>query len=193
MNICARSASNPPGVFNGSQVALGAASAWAVTGDGELTRVDSATALRTGTVDVGQTATGLAVGFDGVWVIDTFQGSLIRVDPVTLGPDEPVAVPGELDAIAVGAGGVWLLDQSAGIVTPYDPVSRRIGSPIRVGLEPSDLAVGLDAVWVANHGEGTISRINPVTGVVETIPIGAPVAAIAVDESTRSLWILIAQ
>ena len=183
----------PPGVFNGSQVALGASSAWAVTGDAELTRVEPATGQQTGTVDVGQTASGIAVGLEGVWVIDRLQGTLTRVDPDTLAVDEPIRIAGELDAIAVGAGAVWLLDPEAGVVIPYDPASGSVGSPIRVGLEPTDLAVGLDAVWVANLEDGTISRIDPVTGRVETIPIGSPVAAIAVDESNRSLWVVIAR
>ena len=78
-------------------------------------------------------------------------------------------------------------------MTPIDPVSASVGSPIRVGADPIDLAVGLDAVWVANLDDGTISRIDPVAGAVETITIGSPVAAIAVDESSRSLWIVIAK
>jgi len=98
-----------------------------------------------------------------------------------------------LNAIEAGAGAVWILDKGAGVVTPIDPVDGTVGSPIRVGVDPSDLAVGLDAVWVANAEDGTISRIDPSTDVVETISIGSPVAAIAVDESSRSLWIVIAR
>ncbi|MGA9161026.1 MAG: hypothetical protein WB297_09220, partial [Actinomycetota bacterium] len=61
--------------------------------------------------------------------------------------------------------------------------------PCRVG----DLAVGLDAMWVSNLGEGTISRIDPVTHAVKTLPIGAPAAAIAVDDVHGVLWVAIAQ
>ncbi|MCI0632831.1 MAG: protein kinase [Actinobacteria bacterium] len=184
---------NQPGAFSGSQVGVGASRAWAVTPDGELTRIDPATGQRLGTVDTGQTASGIGVGFGGVWIIDKLQGTLVRVDPATLEVGEPVRFPGELDDISVGAGGVWLLDQTAGVVTRYDPVSETVGSPIRVGLEPTDLATGSDAVWVANHGDGTISKIDPVTGRTQTIPIGAPVAAIAVEASSGILWVTIAQ
>ncbi|MGH2727546.1 MAG: hypothetical protein ACRDKS_11310, partial [Actinomycetota bacterium] len=119
---------------------------------------------------------------------------IVRVDPETLEVDPPVAVSGEIDHISVGAGAVWLLDESAGVVTRYDPVDEGFGAPIRVGLEPTDLTTGLDAVWAANGEEGMISKINPATGfVVQTIEIGAPVAAITVDASTGSVWIVTAE
>jgi hypothetical protein len=174
------------------RIALGEGSAWVLTGDGELTRVDPTTGKRIGFVDVGQSESGLAVGFDTVWVIDELQGTLTRVDPETLDADDPMQLGGSLDAIEAGAGAVWILDKGAGIVTPIDPVDGTVGSPIPVGVNPIDIAAGLDALWVANLEDGTISRIDAGTRLVETIQIGSPVAAIAVDESSRSLWIVIA-
>jgi predicted Ser/Thr protein kinase len=181
------------GVLDSPQVALGEGSAWAVTPQGELSRVDSTTGKRTGVVDLGQTASGLAVGFDTVWVIDELQGTLTRVDPKTLDAEDPMQLGGSLDAIEAGAGAVWILDKGSGIVTPIDPESGIVGSPIRVGVDPIDIAAGLDALWVANLEDGTISRIEAGTRQVETIQIGSPVASIAVDESTRDLWIVIAR
>jgi predicted Ser/Thr protein kinase len=185
----------PPEASDYSQrprIALGEGSAWVLTGDGELTRVDPTTGKRIGFVDVGQSESGLAVGFDTVWVIDQLQGTLTRVDPETLDADDPMQLGGSLDAIEAGAGAVWILDKGSGIVTPIDPESGIVGSPIRVGVDPIDIATGLDALWVANLEDGTISRIDAGTRQVETIQIGSPVAAIAVDESSRSLWIVIA-
>jgi streptogramin lyase len=176
----------------GTKVALGEGSAWGLTGDGKLTRVDPTTGRRTGVVDVWQSASGVAAGFDTVWVIDELQGTLTRVDPGTLDADDPMQLGGSLDAIEAGAGAVWILDKSAGIVTPIDPADGTVGSPIPVGADPIDIAAGLDALWVANLEDGTISRIDAGTRLVETIQIGSPVAAIAVDKSTRSLWIVIA-
>ena len=76
--------------------------------------------------------------------------------------------------------------------SPIDPVDGTIGSSVRVGTDSIDIAAGLDALWVANLEDGTISRIDAGTRLVETIQIGSPVAAIAVDESSRSPWIVIA-
>ena len=175
------------------KIALGEASAWALTADGELSRVNPTTGKLIGVVDVGQGANGLAVGFDTVWVIDELQGTLTQVDPATLDVGDPMQVGGSLDAIEAGAGAVWILDKGSGIVTPIDPESGTVGSPIRVGVDPIDIAAGLDALWVANLEDGTISRIDAGTRQVETIQIGSPVASIAVDESTRDLWIVIAR
>ena len=144
-------------------VAVGAGSAWGVTSDGRLIRVDPHTGAKTGIADVTQSAAGVATGFDSVWVTDDLGGTLTRVDPETLEGDAPFPVPGELDAIAVGAGAVWILDMTAGVVTPIDPATSppTAGSPIRVGAGPTDIAVGLDAVWVANNADETISNIDP--------------------------------
>jgi hypothetical protein len=185
----------PPGTELLNQrpkIALGESSAWVLTGDGELTRVDPTTGRRTGVVDVWQSASGVAAGLDAVWVIDNLQGTFTRVDPETLDADDPMPLGGSLDAIEAGAGAVWILDKGAGVVTPFDPADGTVGSPIRVGTDPIDIAAGLNALWVANGVDGTISRIDAGTRLVETIQIGSPVAAIAVDESSRSLWIVIA-
>ncbi len=176
----------------GTKVALGEGSAWGLTGDGELTRVDPTTGKRNGFVDVGSSANGLAVGYDTVWVIDELQGTLTRVDAKTLEAEDPMQLGGSLDGIEAGAGAVWILDKGAGTVTPIDPADGTAGSPIRVGVDPIDIEAGLDALWVANLEDGTISRIDAGTRQAETIQIGSPVAAIAVDKSSRSLWIVIA-
>jgi len=69
--------------------------------------------------------------------------------------------------------------------------------------KPSQLAIGLFVATfvyailavreVTNQGDGTISRIDPVTRSVATIPVGGPVATIAVDEPTRSVWVAVAR
>ena len=184
----------PPGALpQQSFVAIGSGSAWGLTTDARLTRVDPQTGATERTKDIGQSASGLSGGFDALWIIDSLQGTLTRVEPETLDPDTPVAVTGDLDAIATGAGFVWILDSSAGVVIPVDPATSLPGSPIRVGQGPTDVAVGLGAIWVTNNGDGTISKIDPVTGNVETFEIGAPVAAIAVDEQSDTVWVAVAQ
>jgi len=77
-------------------------------------------------------------------------------------------------------------------VIEIDPTTLRPVDQIRVGAEPTDAAVGLGAIWVTNRGDGTISRIDPVTGdVTDTIEIGAPVAAVDVDEGSGTLWVVV--
>jgi hypothetical protein len=182
---------SPPGTGVGAGtvgavgVAIGGASAWGITSDGHLTRIDD-TGAKIRTVDVSQSAAGVATGFDAVWTIDDLQGTITRVDPETLEAGAPIAIPGDLNAIAVGAGAAWILDSSEGVVTPVDPSTLDVGSPIRVRSGPTDLAVGSDAVWVANNADETISRIDPVTDNVETIEVGGPVASIAIAPAAVS-------
>ena len=97
----------PLGVLQQSFVALGSGSAWGLTTGARVTRVVPQTGAIEGTQDVGQSASGLASGFDAVWIIDALQGTLTRVEPETLDLDAPIAVSGDLDAIASGAGFVW--------------------------------------------------------------------------------------
>jgi streptogramin lyase len=179
------------GLAEAGYVAAGGSSLWTVTG-GELTRVDQL-GRPTGSADVGQGSTAIAAGLDAVWIADDLQGNLTKVDPDALRVLDVAPVPGNIDSMAVASGSVWILDSDAGVATPFDPTSLSAGSPVRVGVNPTDMAIGLDAVWVSNQGDGTISRIDPVTHDVQTIPIGAPAAAIAVDDLHGVLWVAIAQ
>ena len=174
-------------------VAVGEGNAWAVGEDGHLVRINPLTASQDGNVDVSQSASGIGAGLDAVWVVDDLHGTLIRVDATTLDIVATYPAPGDMDALAVGAGAVWLLDSTAGVVTPFHPHTDGFGAPIRVGIGPTDVATGLGSVWVTNQGEGTLSRIDPITGEVETIPIGGPAAAIAIDEPTGTVWVVLAQ
>ena len=174
-------------------VAVGEGNAWAVGEDGLLVRIDPLTALKDGSVNVSQSASGIGAGFDAAWVVDDLHGTLTRVDATTLDIVETYPAPGDMNGIAIGAGAVWLLDSNAGVVTPFHPRTGGFGAPIRVGLGPTDVATGLGSVWATNQGEGTLSRIDPITGEVETIPIGGPAAAIAIDEPTETVWVVFAQ
>jgi streptogramin lyase len=174
-------------------VAVGEGNVWAVGENGLLVRIDPLTALKDGSADVSQSASGIGAGLDAVWVVDDLHGTLTRVDATTLDIFGTYPAPGDMNAIAIGAGGVWLLDSNAGVVTPFHPGTAEFGAPIRVGIGPTDVATGLGSVWVTNQGEGTLSRIDPITGDVETVPIGGPAAAIAIDEPTETVWVVLAQ
>ena len=174
-------------------VAVGEGNAWAVSEAGLLFRIDPLTASKDGSVDVSQSASGIGAGSDAVWVVDDLHGTLTRVDAATLDIVGTYPAPGDMNAIAIGAGAVWLLDSNAGVVIPFHPGTSEFGAPIRVGIGPTDVATGLGSVWVTNQGEGTLSQIDPITGDVETVPIGGPAAAIAIDEPTEAVWVVLAQ
>ena len=176
----------------GATVAVGAGHVWAVTARGTLYRVDPATATVEEEAEVGVNAFDIAVGFGGIWIMDRLTSAVTRVDAETLVPDPPIELGGDLTDIEAGAGAVWVVDERGGVVIEIDPDTGRPVGPIRVGSEPTDAAIGLDAVWVTDRGDGTISRIDPLTSGVEQTEIGAPVAALDVDERNGTLWVVVA-
>jgi hypothetical protein len=179
------------GTIVSAYVTAGGGQVSAVVGNGQLTQIDPRTAEVIGSIDVGQSASGITAGFGAVWIADDLTGTITPVDMETLQPGTAIAIPGDIDDLEAGAGAVWSLDTDAGVVTPIDPDIDALGSPVRVGVRPTDLASGLGALWVTNNGDGTISRIDPVTGGVTTLDVGAPVAGIAVDEGGRELWVAV--
>ena len=94
--------------------------------------------------------------------------------------------------IVVGGDYVWALDLSGATLTVIDAASGRTIQVIPVPAHPTDLAYGLGAVWVPDGRNGIITRIDEGTRQVSRIQAGVPIAALAVDGQTRSLWAVVA-
>jgi streptogramin lyase/predicted Ser/Thr protein kinase len=175
----------------GSTVAVGAGHVWAATARGTLYRVDPTIATVEEEIETGANAFDIAVGLGGVWIVDELTSTVTRVDIETFAVGPPIDLGGDLTDIEAGVGSVWVVDERGGVVYEIDPDTQRLVNTIRVGSDPTDAALGLDAVWVTNRGDGTISRIDPLTGDAEEIDVGAPVAAIDVDERRGRLWVFV--
>jgi virginiamycin B lyase len=175
----------------GSTVAVGAGHVWAATARGTLYRVDPTIATVEEEIETGANAFDIAVGLGGVWIVDELTSTVTRVDIDTFAVGPPIDLGGDLTDIEAGVGSVWVVDERGGVVYEIDPDTQRLVNTIRVGSDPTDAALGLDAVWVTNRGDGTISRIDPLTGDAEEIDVGAPVAAIDVDERRGRLWVFV--
>ena len=81
-----------------------------------------------------------------------------------------------------------MLDPFSGSVAAIDPATNTLGPAIRVGDRATGMAAGLGAVWVSDEG-GSVYRVDPVTRSAATIPVGAPLTAIAVDPQAGTLWL----
>jgi predicted Ser/Thr protein kinase len=182
----------PVRLEQGATVAVGGGRVWGATAGGTAYRIEPATAAVEEEIATGANAFDIAVGHGGVWIVDELESTVTRVDVETLAVAPPIDLGGDLTDIEAGAGGVWVVDEGGGVVYEIGPDTQRLVDTIRVGSEPTDAALGLDAVWVTNRGDGTISRIDPLTGEVAEIEVGAPVAAIDVDERRGSLWVIVA-
>jgi MarR-like DNA-binding transcriptional regulator SgrR of sgrS sRNA/streptogramin lyase len=159
-------------------VRFGAGALWAVSTDGELTRIDSASGKVTGLLNTGVPAPcGLAVGAGAVWVTDCKSATLVRIDPahdvIIRRLPLPVAngvVGSVAHEVAVGGGSVWVeqSDFNPSFVDRIDPVTGRLQARIRsteVGLDA--LAFGDGALWAASGYKGTLLKIDPRTNKVE--------------------------
>ena len=82
-----------------------------------------------------------------------------------------------------------MLDPNAGTATPIDPSSNSAGAPIGLGPDPSGIAVGLGSAWVSDGEDGNLYRIDPELAQATPIPLGTPLAVVAIGEADRSVWV----
>jgi class 3 adenylate cyclase len=176
---------------NPTGMAVGEGAVWETWGSGHLVRVDPRRE-RAEAINLHTSLFGVAVGEGSLWVGDQLYGTVIPVDPVSHRPGRPIDIFGNIDAMAVGEGHVWVLDKGASTVQPIDVSTGRPQAAIDVGEDPTDIAVGLGAVWVSDES-GTITVIDTLTLETRDLDLGTPLASIAVDPDTETLWVLAAQ
>jgi hypothetical protein len=114
-----------------------------------------------------------------------------RIDPRTASVRSAATINGNVDRVAAGEGALWILDSRAGTVSSLEPGSDEPGAPIVVGDDTTAIAAGLGAVWVSGL-DGVIRRIDLTSRAVTRIEIGAPLAAVAVDEEGGGVWAIVA-
>jgi YVTN family beta-propeller protein len=111
------------------------------------------------------TPTGLAVGFDAVWVVHGSLGTVSRV-ALTFPRVETVHAPvwalgggsAPFGSIARGDWSMWVAMGDE--VTRLDPRSRDWVATTIAGKGVSAIAFGLGSVWVTNERDGTVTRIS---------------------------------
>jgi virginiamycin B lyase len=157
-----------------------------------VTRIDPIANTVVATVTVGrQPCSGLAAGFDTLWVpncgdstvsrIDLKTGNVLTAFPITIGNEE--------GGLAVGAGSVWMMTDARGTLARIDPATNRTVAEIYVAPGSFAVAFGEDAVWVTSSEQSVVTRVNPYTNVVEqTIRVGPTPRFLAVGEA--SVWTL---
>ena len=172
-----------------TDIVLGGGSLWVGSDAGTLTVFDPLTGRRRDGFEIGGTPDALAYGSGSVWALDFLESEVIRIDPSSDEVIGRVPLGGNPRDIAAGDGGVWVMDPDAGTATPIDPSSNSPGDPIGVGPAPSSIAVGLGFAWVGDGEDGNLYRIDPELSSATPIPLGAPLAVVAIDEAGRSVWV----
>jgi DNA-binding SARP family transcriptional activator/ABC-type branched-subunit amino acid transport system substrate-binding protein len=128
----------------------------------------------------------IAVGSDGVWVINP-DFSISRIDPATNRIASRIRDVSAI-AVATGVGGTWVLEDSGSLarLSPRgDHVTQRVHVP---ASSLTSIAVGHGAVWATDPYAGTLWRIDPRPQPVErTIPLA--VGASDVAYGAGSVWV----
>jgi tRNA A-37 threonylcarbamoyl transferase component Bud32 len=172
-----------------TDIVLGGGSLWVGSSHGTLTAFDPLTGRRLNEIEIEGTPDAIAYSEDSIWVMDSLQSEVIRVDPVARRVVARISLSGNLKDIAAGDGGVWVLDATAGTTTEIDPLTDEPGSIIGLGPAPSAIAVGLGYGWISDGEDGNLYRIDPELARAIPIPLGAPLAVVAIDEAGRSVWV----
>ncbi|HET9249197.1 MAG TPA: protein kinase [Actinomycetota bacterium] len=159
-----------------TDIVLGGGALWVGSSDETLTTFDPLTGARLDEIPIDGTP-------------DSLGNEVIRIDPSNGRVTARIPVNGNLKGIAAGDGGIWVLDETAGTATQIDSETGSVHPPVGLGPAPSAIAVGLGSAWVTDAEDGNLYRIDPQLERATPIPLGAPLAAVAIDEASGSLWV----
>jgi len=130
---------------------------------GSVQRIDPNTNKVVATIAAGIAPRFLAVGEDGIWVLNQADGTVSRVDPVTnkLVATIDVKVAGVGGDIAAGAGKVWIRGNKTTFLVTIDPKTNKVSN--RYGPLSGSGAVRVtedNTVWISSHDVNSIWLIK---------------------------------
>ena len=174
----------------GAPIGSSARAIWEWAG-GEVGELDPRTGRHLDRFRLASPPSAISATAIDAWIADNVLDTLTRID-VGSGRVETQSLAATPNRIVVGNGYVWTLDIAGGTVTVIDASGGRQIDVIRVSADPTDLAYGLGGVWIPDGRAGFITRIDAATRQVSRINVGIPVAALAVDGASDSLWAVVA-
>lgn len=126
-------------------------------------------------ISVQRPCSGLAFGFDSLWIPSCGTHSLVRADPKT-GKilAEVAASPAQSEGgITVGAGSVWMVTDKEGILSRIDPTTSKIQATVSIPSGSYNPLFADGYVWVSSNEHSELVKVDPATNkVVATIPTG---------------------
>lgn len=132
-----------------SAVAAEAERVWVTLDDGRLVVIDRRKLTIERTLEVGRSASGVALGAGAVWVADGLDGTVYRVRAQSVQLTATIRVGRDPGGVAFGAGSVWVANRGDGTVSRIDPGTNRVVATIRVGHRPQEIVVAGGLVWVS--------------------------------------------
>lgn len=134
---------------------------------------------------------GLAVGFDSLWVPNCGNQTLSRVDLKTgvISKTIPVGIADSEGGLSTGAGSVWLMSSKKSTLTRIDPATDTIAKQIDLPEGCYTAAFGFNSVWVTCTKQNSVVRVDPKTNTIAgTIPVGPAPRFLTVGEG--AIWTL---
>jgi YVTN family beta-propeller protein len=132
-----------------SAVAAEAERVWVALDDGRLVLVDRRTRSVERTLELGRSASAVAVGGGAVWIADDEDGTVSRVLSRPLQFVARIEVGRAPGGLAFGAGSVWVANRADGTVSRIDPRTNTVTATIRIGRRPEELVFAGGLVWVS--------------------------------------------
>jgi len=132
-----------------SAVAAEAERVWVALDDGRLVLVDRRTRSVERTLELGRSASAVAVGGGAVWIADAVDGTVSRVLSRPLQFVARIEVGRAPGGLAFGAGSVWVANRADGTVSRIDPRTNTVTATIRIGRRPEELVFAGGLVWVS--------------------------------------------
>jgi branched-chain amino acid transport system substrate-binding protein len=182
-----------------------AAGSSAVVGDGTVIAIDAKSGDVERRIPAGRTPSALAVGADGLWLVDADARTVLHVVPSSR-VIETLATGATPTDIAFGAGSLWVANgrrlEGAQFVGPVGTAVARIDATTRTeraavrlprvegsvsNLVDNHLAVSSDALW-AVAPDFSVVRVDAITGAITATTRAVPAAAVAAG--TAGVWVL---
>ena len=150
----------------GLYAALGVGAGSTTVPPNSLAVIDPTTNQVTGAVAVGVRPAAVAVGEDGVWVVNVDDETLSRLDPATSNLVRTIPVGEYPSGLAVGLDAVWVASAPLGRLVRVDAATNAAGRAAPFGAcggREASVAVGADSVWVACQAVPGAFRVDPRT------------------------------
>jgi len=138
------------------------------------------------TTKTGNAPTGVAGGFDSVWVTNSDDGTVTRFDTNEVAM-AVIPVGGSPHTVTIGGGFVWVVSDDSHEVFKIDPTTNSIvqKAPTHPAVEGAVFAQG--SLWLASGQDNVVTRVDPNSlATLTTIPVGRQPLRIATDGT--SIW-----
>jgi virginiamycin B lyase len=141
-----------------------------------ISRLDPKTNQVSDVITVGKTpCSGLAMGFDSVWVPICSDGTVQRVDEKShkIVASIPSGVANTEGGITAGAGSVWMPSDASGVLSRIDPATNKVVSKIPIPDGSFTALFENGSVWITSTKNSLLTRVDAKTEkVIAKIPVG---------------------